>query len=51
MEQKNTLNMSKKNQVINSYLRRQRFRKVLAFVSVVVLFVGFMSYALYMEYG
>ena len=43
--------MSKKNQTINSYLRRQRIRKALAFVSVIVLFVGFMSYALYMEHG
>lgn len=43
--------MSKRNQAIDSYIRRQRFRKALAFVAVMVLFVGFMSYALYMEYG
>ena len=43
--------MSKQNQAIDTYIRRQRFRKVLVFVSVMVLFVGFMSYALYMEYG
>jgi len=43
--------MSKKNQAIDSHLRRQRFRKALGFVSVMVLFIGFMSYALYMEYG
>ena len=43
--------MSKQNQAIDSYIRRQRFRKVLVFVTAVVLFVGFMSYALYMEYG
>ena len=43
--------MSKRNQVIDSYIRRQRIRKALAFVVVMVLFVGFMSYALYMEYG
>jgi succinate dehydrogenase hydrophobic anchor subunit len=43
--------MSKRNQVIDSYIRRQRLRKALAFVTVMVLFVGLMSYALYMEYG
>jgi hypothetical protein len=43
--------MSKQNRAIDSYIRRQRFRKVLVFVTVMVLFVGFMSYALYMEYG
>ena len=30
---------------------RQRLRKAMVFVTVMVLFVGFMSYALYMEYG
>ena len=43
--------MSKKNIAIDSYLRRQRFRKALAYIAVLVLFVGFMSFALYMEYG
>jgi succinate dehydrogenase hydrophobic anchor subunit len=43
--------MSKRNQVIDSYIRRQRLRKAMAFVVVMVLFLGFMSYALYMEYG
>ena len=43
--------MSNKKQAIDSYIRRQRFRKALAFVVVTVLFAGFMSYALYMEYG
>ncbi len=43
--------MSKKNQAIDSHVRRQRFRKALIFVSVTVIFFGFMSYALYMEYG
>jgi t-SNARE complex subunit (syntaxin) len=43
--------MSKQNRAIDSYIRRQRFRKVLVFVTVMVIFVGFMSYALYMEYG
>ena len=43
--------MSKKNQAIDSYLRCQRFRKVLVYIAVLVLFVGFMSFALYMEYG
>ena len=43
--------MSKKNQAIDSYIRRQRFRKTLIFVTAVILFVGFMSFALYMEYG
>ena len=43
--------MNKKNQAIDSYLRRQRFRKALTFIVVAVLFVGFMTYALYMEYG
>ena len=43
--------MSKQNQAIDSYIRRQRFRKVLAIVAAMILFVCFMSYALYMEYG
>lgn len=43
--------MDKKNQAIDSYLRRQRIRKVLVFIALIVLFVGFMSFALYMEYG
>ena len=43
--------MSNNKQTIDSYLRRQRFRKVLVFVSVTVLFVGFMSFALYKVYG
>jgi len=43
--------MLKKNQAIDSHLRRQRFRKALIFVSIMVLFVSFMSYALYMEHG
>ena len=42
--------MDKKNQSIDSYLRRQRIRKVLVFITLIVLFVGFMSFALYMEY-
>ena len=43
--------MSRKNQSIDSYLRRQRLRKVLVFLAVLVSFVGLMSFALYMEYG
>jgi len=43
--------MSKNNKAIDSYVRRQRIRKTLAFISAMVLFAGFMSYALYMEYG
>jgi len=43
--------MSKRNQTIDSYVRHQRLRKALAFVAVMILFVSFMSYALYMEYG
>lgn len=43
--------MSKHNKVIDSYIRRRRFRKAQTFVTAMVIFVGFMSYALYMEYG
>lgn len=43
--------MSKNNKAIDSHIRRQRIRKILAFISAMVLFTGFMSYALYMEYG
>jgi len=43
--------MSKQKHAIDSYLRRQRFRKAFIFIAVMVLFVSFMSYALYMEYG
>ena len=43
--------MSNKKQTIDLYLRRQRIRKVALIVLVAVLFVGFMSYALYKEYG
>ena len=43
--------MNKKNQAIDTYLRRQRLRKALVLVSVIVIFVAFMSFALYMEYG
>ena len=43
--------MSDKNKDIDSYLRRQRLRKVLVYVSALIIFVGFMSFALYMEHG
>jgi len=45
------LKNSKKNRTIDSHLRRQHFRKALIFISIMVLFVSFMSYALYMEHG
>jgi len=40
-----------KNKAIDSHIRHQRFRKALIFASIMVLFVSFMSYALYMEHG
>ena len=39
------------NKKIDHHLRRQATRRILVIVIVTTLFVGFMSYALYREYG
>ena len=43
--------MSATNDKINRQLRQQSLRRVLTVVIITVLFIGFMSYALYKAYG
>lgn len=43
--------MPNTNNKINNQLRQQFIRRMLIVFAVVVVFVGFMSYALYKEYG
>lgn len=43
--------MSQTNQKIDQLLRRQLIRRLLTILVAVILFIGFMSYALYKEYG
>jgi hypothetical protein len=42
--------MVEKNKIINHHLRRQFIRKVTVAVLAASLFVGLMSYAIYMEH-
>lgn len=43
--------MNDKNKAIDEYLRRGRKRKFVMIAVAAILFVAFMTYALYMEYG
>ena len=43
--------MPSTHQKIDRYLRRNSIRRVLVIVIIATLFTGFMSYALYKEYG
>ena len=43
--------MNDNNQVINQYLRRKLIRKWVIYIFSALLFVGFMSYALYKEHS
>ncbi len=43
--------MADTNKNIDRYLRRQLLRKVLIYGSVALIFIAFMTYALYVEYG
>ena len=43
--------MQRTNQKIDQHLRRQILRKTVLITVAVLIFVGFMSYALYMSYG
>lgn len=43
--------MSHTRQKIDQHLRRNIIRKVLIIIIVSIIFVAFMSYALYKEYG
>ena len=40
-----------KNKSINEYLRSQLIRRLIIIISAAIVFVGFMSFALYKEYG
>ena len=40
-----------KNKSIDKHLRSQLIRRLIIIVSAAVIFVGFMSFALYKEYG
>lgn len=39
------------NEKIDRHLRRYSIRRILVIVIIATLFIGFMSYALYKEYG
>lgn len=43
--------MSHTRQKIDRHLRRNLIRKILVITIVSIIFIGFMSYALYKEYG
>jgi type II secretory pathway component PulL len=43
--------MNGNKHAINQYLRRQLIRKWVTYILAALLFVGFMSYALYQEHG
>jgi hypothetical protein len=43
--------MSFTRQKIDRHLRRNVIKKILAIIIVSIIFIGFMSYALYKEYG
>lgn len=43
--------MDDKNKSIDRFLRRQRIRKWVRYTFFALVFVGFMSYALYREHG
>lgn len=40
-----------KNKSIDKHLRSQLIHKLIIIISVAIVFVGFMSFALYKEYG
>jgi len=40
-----------KNKSINKHLRSQLIRRLTIIISATIVFVGFMSFALYKEYG
>ena len=44
------IHMVEKNKIINRHLRHQFIRKVIAAVLAASIFVGLMSYAIYMEH-
>jgi hypothetical protein len=43
--------MPSTNEKIDRHLRRNSIRRILVIVIIATLFIGFMSYALYKEYG
>ena len=43
--------MPNTNEKLDRYLRRCVLRRILVIVVIATLFIGFMSYALYKEYG
>ena len=45
------MHKSDNNKSIDKHLRSQLANKLIIIISVAIVFIGFMSFALYMEYG